>query len=390
MNNGYGPPQTSCMDAITPGNRSGLTPNSLNLKRDRPQRLVGFDLFRGIAAFGVIFNHIGIIAPNPAPDASRPEIFVGFAVPFFLLTSFFFATKRPIQRGEVKDTVARRAKRLLVPFAIWSLAYFALRDIKVIIQHVHTTLGVPLNIFILGGSGVQMYFLPLLFVGLSVLFATSDWLSRWNVTALGAGFTVAFAIQTAITATGNGFSLDGMTAFKNIIPITSHSVIADLEHSVFGLAAYGLKCIPLIFIAFLLRKLLPGSPTPTVRAIILIIGLLLLLLKPLLPVLDNESYFDDEIYSLGGFLTAWSLSFFLPSNSTIKRIGVYTFGIYLCHQVYLECFQIMLKKHNIVPQPTDVSVLLLIVLLVFVLSYSTVALADKLGPFMRTVFAIEG
>jgi peptidoglycan/LPS O-acetylase OafA/YrhL len=72
-----------------------MTTKSLNLTNSKsPQRFCGIDFFRGIAILGVIILHVD------NPQSAAPELWLivrqmsKFAVPFFLLTSFFLAINR--------------------------------------------------------------------------------------------------------------------------------------------------------------------------------------------------------------------------------------------------------------------------------------------------------
>ena len=51
-------------------------------------RLIGIDLFRGIAAYAVVVQHSAIAPVSTL--ASHFQGICGFAVPFFLATSFLF------------------------------------------------------------------------------------------------------------------------------------------------------------------------------------------------------------------------------------------------------------------------------------------------------------
>jgi len=68
------------------------------MKRKAPspasERLAGIEWMRGFAAFGVICIHAGLVVHNRTTPAAAelPDLF-GFAVPFFLLISFFFAVR---------------------------------------------------------------------------------------------------------------------------------------------------------------------------------------------------------------------------------------------------------------------------------------------------------
>ena len=133
-------------------------------------RLLGVDLFRGIAAYAIVFVHSGDESwgvPISQAAISLRLLFY-FAVPFFLATSFFFLTARP----EI-DTSRRfwrsRIDRILIPYGIWTIVYLMFRSIFFLkFQQMDRFWDVcqdPLAMFCLGGASYHLYFLPLLFTG---------------------------------------------------------------------------------------------------------------------------------------------------------------------------------------------------------------------------------
>ena len=79
-----------------------------------------------------------------------------FALPFFIALSSYFAAKR-------SSTFAKRARRVLVPFMIWSLIYAAARIAQAIFN------GMPISSefdwwMIVAGPAIHLWFLPFIFI----------------------------------------------------------------------------------------------------------------------------------------------------------------------------------------------------------------------------------
>ena len=91
------------------------------------QRLLGIDLFRGIAAYAVILVHSGDETWGIPVDQSASEFrhLFYFAVPFFLATSFYFTTSKPNINVYRKFWLSR-FQRILIPYLVSMLVYSGL------------------------------------------------------------------------------------------------------------------------------------------------------------------------------------------------------------------------------------------------------------------------
>ena len=125
------------------------------------------DLARFAAAAGVIFIHC---APT-TPAAGTIVIFAqNVAVPFFLLSSLYLFW-REVRRGTPpRAALVRRWPRLVGPYLVWTALYLGARlalgaaqgsPAAELVRH-----GNWLQVLFTGGAAVQLYFLPLLLLGL--------------------------------------------------------------------------------------------------------------------------------------------------------------------------------------------------------------------------------
>ncbi|HEY9827729.1 MAG TPA: acyltransferase [Stenomitos sp.] len=181
-------------------------------------RLIGVDLFRAIAAFAVIVIHAGgaLLESNPPQDVTPLQVlmqFCRFAVPFYLAASFYLTVGKLLaapQQFGLKAFLVSRTQRLVIPYAIWSGIYFAIRFAKAAPSSSATAqlLQDPLFLILLGGSAIHLYFLPLLISGsllVPLLKPLATFLKplRNRVVLL----LVSMAIYESIFATGNAFNL---------------------------------------------------------------------------------------------------------------------------------------------------------------------------------------
>ena len=88
-------------------------------------RLIGIDLFRGIAAYAVVVQHSAIAPVSTL--ASHFQDICGFAVPFFLATSFLFIARKNLESVDLFNFLGERTRRILIPYAAWTALYLALK-----------------------------------------------------------------------------------------------------------------------------------------------------------------------------------------------------------------------------------------------------------------------
>jgi peptidoglycan/LPS O-acetylase OafA/YrhL len=127
------------------------------------------DLARLVAAYGVIVIHC---APETRWAGHLSDFFLNFCVPFFLITSLYFFWREVGETSDPTAALLRRLHRLLVPYAVWTVIYVAAHCAKL------WSRGQPVGGFLnpgslvaivgSGGAAVQLYFLPLLAIALSL------------------------------------------------------------------------------------------------------------------------------------------------------------------------------------------------------------------------------
>lgn len=115
-------------------------------------RNYAIDYMRLLSAFGTIFIHL---SPSSLNATQLTRYFSISAVPFFLITSLYLFQIK----GANFDKI--RPKRILIPYISWSVIYTISRSVKHLLNHTSNDFD-WVSVIFLGGAGVQLYFLPLL------------------------------------------------------------------------------------------------------------------------------------------------------------------------------------------------------------------------------------
>ena len=308
---------------------------------DKKQRLMGVDLFRGIAIFAVCSVHL----EDPHNKsitfwAQEFHSFCGFAVPFFLAASFYFTIDK-LYTSKNHYSLRSRAKRLLIPYAFWSIFYLLARSVKFLILHQHNELhklyADPVALFFLGGAAIPLYFLPLLFVG-SSLIIVAEYIVKKHI---GLTIIVPLFISSLIfyhlnLVSGNEFHLGSYAAFQHLLPDANK--ISVVRILLVGLS-WLIRCMPYILMAVILSQSFWGIKVLQVQNKYTTLGLFLLFFafntvgKSFLP----EAIAEVAV-AYSSLLLALSLSSILKESLVIKNLGQCSFGIYLIHYVFVQAF----------------------------------------------------
>lgn len=350
------------------------------------ERFAGIDVMRGLAAFGVICIHAGLVVDHRVSPAAAvlPDVF-GFVVPFFLVAAFFFAI-RSEKAGPLgwRDWMRGRASRLLIPYAIWSAVYLGLHVLKLVSQSQKDRIGElfqnPWALLLNGGTSVALYFLPLLFVGLVLVHGLKTFILRAPSWGLGCALLMTAAVNEAVCLSGNGFDLDDSSGFRSVWPPAIGSV-----GFILGLLAHAIRCLPLIFAtALMVRFFTQSEGHQRIRAALGAAIMMVIFVAMLLG--GGNRFMPEFVIGTGAFLVGWAL----PVNEARWTIllGTFSFGVYLVHQVVLEAMQLLVHKWNGVPV-LGVAGYLGLTLLAFVISMLVVGVASRGGLWVRRIFGLR-
>jgi peptidoglycan/LPS O-acetylase OafA/YrhL len=360
---------------------------------NKRSRLTGVDLFRGIAVYAVAILHAGNSTPASTGWAGFITQFSGFAVPFFLATSFYLAISKLYTSGTLYS-LRLRLPRLLVPYILWSAIYLLYKILKYWSSHqfqlLANTFQDPIAIVFFGGAFYHLYFIPLLVVG-TLLVKTAEYLIKNQVRTevLLLLLFVSLAIYQVVIVSGNSFELGANVAFQgllsSILPNGNDNLLLRV---ILVELSWVIRCMPYIFTALLLVRL--SVQKYTLKLNVWYIYILFILFFTLnafgslfLPVAVHEI-----ARGFSALLLALALSHKLPENPLIQNLGLCAFGIYLMHLIWLEVFKTLVNRAY--PQfLTEVSALTLLAFatLSFFVSWSIASfLTRKKGLLPKLLF----
>ena len=145
-------------------------------------RMTWFDANRVIAAFGVVMIHsttdsVGKAFINADPDQRLVPVLMravgelSGSEMFFVFSLFLFAFKLDRRRPTYREAIGEQMKRLLIPFAFWTVFYAFFKIFKATafgysgaVVDQWLDVGRWAENFLIGSSQYHMHFLPTLFV----------------------------------------------------------------------------------------------------------------------------------------------------------------------------------------------------------------------------------
>ncbi|MBX6314872.1 MAG: acyltransferase [Isosphaeraceae bacterium] len=350
---------------------------------EKPRRLLGIDLLRGLAAYAVVVIHSFGHIERTATALAIGRFCIGFAVPFFLAAAYAFSIPKILADGG-RGLIRTRLRRLVVPYLVWTAIYTALRSVISLERgawYLRVLYYDPLGLLLLGEAAVHLYFVPLLIVGELVAIALIGLLGPWarRPVPIALLSIAAFALSIA----------DPFGALARRPPY----LVDPLIHLTVVLADFVVWSLPYIVVGLCLgqepvRRRLSHLRWPH--------GLLLLAMAlglaaaatirgPVLPHL-----IQDVVIANALLLSAVAISPYLRPSRWIDSLGICAFGIYLIHHAVLEVIE---RATAAVPPLRgavgDAPRLLASAGLVFAVSWLLVALGARIPTLARIAFGIE-
>lgn len=318
--------------------------------RPSAARSWGVDLGRALAAVAVVVIHAcasgaGVVSSG----AATLRELVSFAVPFFLATSAFFAV-RSISTTRSAWSISRaRLGRLLLPFVAWTVIYIGLKAVSAQLadepDRLKTLFRDPGRLVFLGGASVQLYFLPMLAVGMLLLPLVDAVARRLRYRADAIGFAaVSLVPYWYLGWNGNAYDIATATAFRDLVsPDRTRAVDAVVRLLLVGLA-WAARLLPYLALAVVVRVYRLDRERP--RWLLAAAAALFLAVEVL-----NRPFQPYILRELAVSFTLLVLCFAVPSpragalvGRAVDNIAKHSFGIFLAHTAVLQVVQDLVDK----------------------------------------------
>lgn len=327
-------------------------------------RMVWFDSNRAMAALGVVLIHCTAdFAGQPFADASPGQRIVPVltrsvaelsgAEMFFVFSLFLLAFKLDRREQTFGQIMRDQAKRLLVPFAFWTVLYAFYRLLKAsafgYAPAVVTELGEWsswASHFLLGTAQYHLHFLPTLFV-LVMFYPVMRVAARYPAAGLA-----VFGL------------LGGMDYVQGYIwnavgdPLWREYLLRGVK--ILGYVGYGLAAFALYGIW---RDGLPRGESRLLLRIALFLVLFAFAVKlpyaaeaiatGMWPARQGWNFYAFALMPLF-VLVAFMGAQYQTWSPIWSRLARYTFGVYLVHPMLIDLYDIVVFRLGIVPSPTAI------------------------------------
>lgn len=356
---------------------------------EKQQRLVGIDLFRGVAAYAVVILHSdeGITVQSAIWSAILN--FSAFAVPFFLATSFYLTIGKLYAEGRYPWRT--RLPRLLIPYCFWSLVYLGHKVLKYAIKYepdkISELFRNPLGLIFLGQSAFHLYFIPLLLAGIFLAIVVKHLTPKRVKVEVLLGFLLISLIIYQFYMSFVQLGDPELTVYNTVTQGIFHKY-GNVFHLMLVESGYMVRCLPYIAVALLLNypfiraKLLKYNSKYT----IIFLAAFLVLNAFSIPLLSQAVHEVARGYS--ALLLAIALSTHIKANAIIASLGNCSFGIYLMHLLIVEVFSSLAQRMNLFTAQISVLTLLAITTLSFLVSWLMTSLLMKQKPVAKLLFGV--
>ena len=176
----------------------------------------GIDIVKFIMALFVVILHTHpLYAVNRTADFLTADVIARVAVPFFFVATGFLLEKQTSERrADIKETIGRYIRKVLLLYCIWSLIYLPIIIYnKFVISDETFAYGAFTMVrdFIFAGSYGQLWYLPAVAVGVLIVFVCRKYLGeRKTAVILFLLFLMGLATQSYFGLTSGVIRPDGI------------------------------------------------------------------------------------------------------------------------------------------------------------------------------------
>lgn len=354
----------------------------------------GVDLGRAVAAIAVVVIHASAAGDAPvSPGTVTLREIANFAVPFFLATSAFFAV-RSIGPTRSAWSVARaRLGRLLLPYAAWTAIYIGLKAVSAQLaddpERLDALFEDPGRLVFLGGASVQLYFLPMLAVGMLMLPLVDTMVRALRYRADAIGFAaVCLVPYWYLGWNGNAYDIATATGLRDAIDPTRVEAVDAVVRVLVVLAVWALRLLPYLGLAVVVRAYRLDERVP--RAL-LVVGAALwlwveLMVRPFQPFILRELSVSFPL-----LLACFALRSPAPGarlTRVVSSVAKHSFGIFLAHTAVLQVVQDVVDRAR--PGTLDTvtpGLVIATTVPTFLLAWVAAVVIDRIRPLRRLLVA---
>jgi len=383
-------------------------------KQITKQRLIGVELFRGVAAYGVVVIHADALMrysgfPTDYWTVAFAEI-NRFAVPFFLAASFYFMTGKlyaNVNHFPRGFNLKSKWKRLLIPYLCWSAIYLCLRLIKALSRSdgLTTLFQDPVGLIFLGGASIHLYFLPLLFLGSFLIVVPEYLVRRQKVNIKTIAFLWVFSILAyeLMYVSGNAFQFGSnclenasscSVAFQSLLEaVLPNAKRNQVLRLILVALSWLIQCLPYVFMTMGLNHPLLQKKLKSFDKKNLIFWIALIIIFCVFWIFDvfKIIYFPRALYEISIALCLLIVSIYLSKAVReiwiIENLGSCSFGIYLMHYLILVLYTTTgAKLSNEFLKASPIFTMLILATITFVTSWIITSLILPKKAVSRLLF----
>ena len=322
-------------------------------------KLTGIELCRGLAAFAVILVHSGDESwgiPITESAIAFRRLFY-FAVPFFIATYFYFATKKSDPNLDLSFW-QKKFKRIVIPYLLWSGLFISLKSLIALasgdIAGLAKLWSDPVAIIFFGKASYHLYFLPLVLAGTLLLYSVKSLLKfKSSLLLLVLGLIISIAFNHWLSVSENAFDLGKHIAFPTVLNLFSfNGFFYSLARIMLVNLSWIFTCIPYFIMALLLNHSLKVH---RYRWLYYPSTSLLFLLGFITVNATRSEVTLDLLFkaAIAYLLLLFGLSISpkIEANLLISRLGACSFGIYLIHPLVKTIADLIVPR--LAPQMTQ-------------------------------------
>lgn len=313
-----------------------------------------FQYYRVFAAYLILLIHQQFWAMPLAL-----ERLTGVAVPLFAAMSGFLFAPHLCEDNQMLTTLAKKVKRILVPYLIWAVIYWIANGVVLDVLVKHEPLSIPgIRSWLLGGTACHLWFLPCLFLSFAVYAFGCGMIGRVAAVDCVWGGTMAFDVVILLLAVLSQFIQDSTSAtFAGYAKIYLGRLV--FYFALGHMLALGMKLMDGVKVTA--RLFIGGTLVIVGCSNVVFDWLAGLVCNPLLFVI--------------GLLVVAKAIPNVKVPCWIAKMAETSMGIYLVHVLFTSGANFMLQKIDYSPLPASMGFTLSVVL--FAVSYLTVRSLPK-------------